>query len=149
LVEARGGKPAGNAIEALVLNSGMLANPESKPEERALALSWMMHIIGDIHQPLHVNDLFSKEFPTGNEAGTMAYLADPLRDSAMPLHILWDSNTMRSTKLETIDGYAREIMEKHPRSSLPELTAYEGPDHPAGSNSWGFSTLDGCERPST
>ena len=127
LVEARGGKPAGNAIEALVLNSAMLSNPESKPEERALALSWMMHIVGDIHQPLHVSDLFSKEFPTGNAAGTMAYVADPLRDSAMPLHILWDSNTMRSTKLEDVDGHAREIMKKYPRSSLPELTAFEGP----------------------
>ena len=46
----------------------------------------------------------------------------------MPLHILWDSNTMRSTKLEDVDGYAREIMEQYPLSSLPELTAFEGPD---------------------
>ena len=30
--------------------------------------------------------------------------------------------------LEDVDGYAREIMEKFPRSSLPELTAYEGSD---------------------
>jgi hypothetical protein len=45
----------------------------------------------------------------------------------MPLHILWDSNSIRTTKLEDIDEYAREIMEKYPRSSLPELTAYEGP----------------------
>jgi hypothetical protein len=128
LVESRAGRPSGNAIESLVLNAGMLSNPESKPEERALALSWLMHIVGDIHQPLHVSDLFSKNFPTGNAAGTLAYVWDPLQDSAMPLHILWDSNTMRLTNLEDVDGYAREIMEKFPRSSLPELTAYEGPD---------------------
>jgi len=128
IVAARGGRPAGNAIEALALKSAMLSNPESKPEERALALSWLMHIIGDIHQPLHVSDLFSRDFPAGNPAGTMAYVWDPLKDSAMPLHLLWDSNTMRSTKLEDVDGYAREIMEKYPRSSLPELRAYEGPD---------------------
>ena len=42
---------AGNALEALVLNAAMLSNPESKPDERALALSWLMHILGDIHQP--------------------------------------------------------------------------------------------------
>ena len=34
----------------------------------------------------------------------------------------------RSTKLEDVDGYAREIMDKYPRASLPELTAYEGAD---------------------
>ena len=128
LAEARAGKPAGNAIEALVLNAAVLSNPESKPDERALALSWVLHIIGDIHQPLHVSDVFSKDFPTGNAAGTMAYVMDPLRDSAMPLHILWDSNTRRSTKLEDIDKYAQEIMAKYPRSSLPELKAYNGPD---------------------
>jgi hypothetical protein len=128
LVEARGDKPLGNALDALALNAAIISNPESKPEERALALSWMMHIMGDIHQPLHVSDLVSKDFPTGNAAGTLAYVWDPLRDSAMPLHILWDSNTRRSTKLEDVDGYAREIMEQYPRSSLPELTAFEGPD---------------------
>jgi hypothetical protein len=128
LVEARGGKPAGNALESLIMNSAVLSNPESSPDERALALSWLMHVIGDIHQPLHVSDLFSKAFPAGNAAGTMSYVWDPLRDSAMPLHILWDSNAMRSTKLEDVDKHARDIMEKHPRSSLPELKPYKGPD---------------------
>jgi hypothetical protein len=127
LVEARGGKPTGNALEALVLKSGMLSNAESKPEERALALSWMMHVVGDIHQPFHVSDLFSKDFPTGNAAATLAYVWDPLRDSAMPLHLLWDSNSRRSTKLEDVDRDARELMEKYPRASLPELRAFEGP----------------------
>ena len=128
LVDSRGGQPLGNAIESLVLNSSMLGNPEAKPEERALALSWMMHILGDIHQPLHVSDLISASFPTGNAAGTLSYVWDPLRDSAMPLHILWDSNAMRSTELNTVDGYAQEIMKKYPRSALPELTPYRGPD---------------------
>jgi hypothetical protein len=127
LIEARGGKPIGNALEALALNAAIISNPESKPEERALALSWMLHIVGDIHQPLHVSDLVSKDFPTGNAAGTLAYVWDPMRDSAMPLHILWDSNSRRSTKSEDIDGYVQEIMDEYPRSSLPELGAFQGP----------------------
>lgn len=127
LVESRGGKPVGNALEALALNAGMLSNPESKPEERALALSWLIHITGDIHQPLHVSDFFSKDFPSGNAAGSMGFVADPLADSAIQLHLLWDSNTRRSTELEHVDEYAQEIMAKYPRSSLPELTAFEGP----------------------
>ena len=112
LIEARGDKPLGNALEALALNAAIVSNPESKPEERALALSWMMHVVGDIHQPLHVSDLVSKDFTTGNAAGTIANVWDTLRDSAMPLHILWDSNKRRSNKLEDVDGYTREIREK-------------------------------------
>ncbi len=128
LVEARGDKPIGNAIEAAVMNAAVLSNPESKPEERALALSWVMHIVGDIHQPLHVSEYYSEESPTGNAAGTLEYVWDPLRDSAMPFHLLWDSNTFRSTKLDDIDSNAKQLMDKYPRSSLPELTEYDGPD---------------------
>ena len=128
IVRTRGDRPTGNAIEAAVLNAAMLANPESKPEERALALSWVMHIVGDIHQPLHVSDYYSEESPTGNAAGTLEYVWDPLRDSAMPFHLLWDSNTFRSTKLEDIDRNTKELLAKYPRASLPELTAYDGPD---------------------
>ncbi|MDH3848514.1 MAG: S1/P1 nuclease [Chromatiales bacterium] len=127
LLKARGGRPVGNAIEALLLNTAILRNPEAKPDERALALSWMMHVLGDIHQPLHVSDLMSATFPTGNAAGTLAYVWDPLRDSAMPLHILWDSNFMRLTALEEVDRLAADIMKRYPRSSLPELADYEGP----------------------
>jgi len=128
LAEARGGRPAGQALEALTLNAAVLTDPESKPGERALALTWLLHIMGDLHQPFHTTDLFSKDFPTGNPAGSMGFVADPLADSAIQLHLLWDSNTRRSTKLDDVDRYAREIMEKFPRSSLQELTAYEGPE---------------------
>ena len=127
LVESRGGKPMGNALEALALHAGMLTNPESKPEERALALSWLIHVLGDIHQPLHVSDFFSKAYPAGNPAGGMGFVQDPLADSAIQLHLLWDSNTRRSVKLEDVDEDAREIMQAFPRSSLPELRPYDGP----------------------
>ena len=127
LVESRHGAPLGNAIESLVLQSAIISNPESKPYERALALSWLMHIMGDLHQPLHVSDLYSKDFPTGNGAGTMAYIWDPLADTAMPLHLLWDSNERRSTAMDDVDGYAKKILEQFPRSSLPELKPFEGP----------------------
>ena len=125
---ARKGEPAGQAIEALRLNFGEMANPESSPKDRARALSWVLHIMGDIHQPMHVTDLFSPDYPTGNAAATMSYVADPLGDSTIPLHLLWDSNTLRTTALEDIDRHTREFMQKYPRSSFPELSPPSGPD---------------------
>ena len=124
--EARKGRAAGQAIEALVLNNATLASTESNPTERAVALSWLLHLVGDIHQPLHVSDQFSKRFPNGNGAGTQEYVGDPLKDSAMPLHILWDSNSLRSTKIADIDRNAQEFMKEFPRSEYPELTAIDG-----------------------
>jgi hypothetical protein len=131
--EARHGKPAGQALEALVLNFATLANPESSAGERALALSWVLHGVGDIHQPLHVSDLFSAEYPTGNWAATVSYVDDPRGDSTVPLHILWDSNVLGLTNLDEIDRHTREFMNKHPRSSYPELTT---PGQPAAFEQW-------------
>ena len=125
--EARHGRPAGQAIEALTLNYAMLQNVESTPKERAQALCWVFHIMGDIHQPMHVSDLFSKDFPTGNAAGTMSYVWDPVTDSPIPLHILWDSNALRVPTLEAVDRATQEFMKKYPRSSFPELQ-----EHPIG-----------------
>ena len=119
--EARQGKPAGQALEALALNYAMVENPESSPSERALGLCWVMHILGDIHQPMHVSDLFSADFPTGNAAATTSYVMDPVTKSAIPLHILWDSNVLRIPSLPEVDKYAQLYMKKHPRSSFPEL----------------------------
>ena len=121
---ARHGKPAGQAIEALTLTSAMLSNPESEPAERAFALCWVLHIAGDIHQPMHVSDLFSEDFPTGNAGATMSYVLDPLTKTPIPLHILWDSNVLRTPSLEEVDRWAQAFTKKYPRSSFPELISH-------------------------
>ena len=124
-VAARHGKPAGQAIEALKLTYGMISNPETSPTERAWALCWLMHVMGDIHQPMHVSDLFSKQFPTGNAAGSMGYVMDPVTNTPITLHILWDSNVLRVPTEAEVDKHTQEFMKKYPRSAFPEMK-----DHP-------------------
>ena len=127
-VAARDGKPVGQALEALALTYGMLSNPETSPSERAWALCWLMHVTGDIHQPMHVSDLFSKDFPEGNGAGSMGYVMDPVSKSPITLHILWDSNDLRVPSLEAVDQATQTFMKKYPRSAFPELTANPAKD---------------------
>ena len=124
---AREGKPAGQALEALKLAFRTLSNPESNPKERALALCWALHIIGDIHQPMHVSDLFSKDFPSGNVAATTSYVEDPITKKPMPLHVLWDTNALRVPSFAAVESYTKHLLKKHPRSSFSELKA-----HPVG-----------------
>ena len=101
-----------------------LAHPESSPKDRAGALCWVFHTMGDLHQPMHVSDLFSAEFPAGNAAASMSYVEDPVTEKPIPLHILWDSNALRSPELADVDRYAEELMKKYPRSSFPELVEH-------------------------
>jgi hypothetical protein len=101
----------------------MIENPETSPSERALALCWVLHIVGDIHQPLHASDLFSEEFPNGNAAGSLSYVRDPISLSPIPLHILWDSNALRVPTLVEVDKHAQAFLKKYPRSHFSALQA--------------------------
>ncbi len=121
---SRNGKPVGQGLEALALSYGMLSNPESSPTERVWSLCWLMHVVGDLHQPMHVSDLYSKDFPAGNMAGSMGYVMDPVSKTPITLHILWDSNVLRVPTIEAVDRHTQEFMKKYPRSAFPELKAH-------------------------
>ncbi len=51
-----GAPPQGDAVTALEKLSGMVRDEELSTEERALALRFIVHIIGDLHQPLHAGN---------------------------------------------------------------------------------------------
>ena len=51
-------------------------------------LSWLLHLIGDVHQPLHCASRFSQSEPHGDAGGNRVKLcAPPCRDE---LHAFWD-----------------------------------------------------------
>ena len=43
-------------------------------EEKAIYLTWLMHLVGDIHQPLHCAAVFSEQFPNGDKGGNDAFI---------------------------------------------------------------------------
>jgi hypothetical protein len=60
-----------------------LRDPSTKPQERLLALKFLLHLVGDLHQPLHVGDDHDRG---GNE------LSVRLPDGELRnLHAAWDS----------------------------------------------------------
>jgi len=58
-----------NILTALAENERVVKK-ESDPERRAIAVAWLFHLVGDIHQPLHTAQLFTVEYPKATEAGT-------------------------------------------------------------------------------
>ncbi len=58
-------------------------------EERAVALSWVVHLIGDIHQPLHAASAYSVELPKGDRGGNKFPVQSKGRKTS--LHKFWDS----------------------------------------------------------
>jgi S1/P1 Nuclease len=57
-----------NILTALAENESLLKN-EKDAERKAIALAWLFHLVGDIHQPLHTAQLFTVEYPKGDRGG--------------------------------------------------------------------------------
>lgn len=55
---------------------------------RAVSLCWLLHLVGDIHQPLHNIGLISKYSPNGDMGGNMFYVKD--QTEVVRLHGFWD-----------------------------------------------------------
>lgn len=74
-----------NVVLALEYNTALFNDDTASPAARAVALCWLLHLSGDIHQPLHSGALISNTlFPTGDRGGN----AIPTRNGN--LHSEWD-----------------------------------------------------------
>jgi len=123
----RHGGPSGEALEAFALNYRVLSDSRAPAAERAVALCWVLHLVGDIHQPLHTAELFSSAYPDGDGGGARQYVKDPVTGEPIALHWLWDDSIHRSGLAAEADARGREIAARLPRASLRELGAPPGP----------------------
>jgi hypothetical protein len=60
---------------------------QAESELRAEALAFLIHLVGDVHQPLHAAEFFSDEFPAGDQGGGRVRWIHPWANS---LHQYWD-----------------------------------------------------------
>jgi hypothetical protein len=75
-----------NIVQALGMLVAEYHAPATGDAERAVMLSWLLHLLGDLHQPLHTTALFtSQAFPRGDRGGNRLAL-----EGRTTLHHLWD-----------------------------------------------------------
>ncbi|WP_444901531.1 S1/P1 nuclease [Microbulbifer sp. SSSA007] len=101
-VEARDCPPAGCILKAIKQFSQILGDRNRKPEERAEALMFIAHFVGDLHQPLHTG-LYSDK--GGNDVQVRFLGIDT------NLHALWDIHLV-SRIVSDWHSYAKEQTEK-------------------------------------
>jgi len=89
------------------------------PDEKAIALCWMLHLVGDIHQPLHCSTLYSADrFTMGDRGGNSFSVSKPDSDTHTNLHSLWDGAFGTSETTKVIHQIAGSAMEAHPRGEF-------------------------------
>jgi hypothetical protein len=79
-----------NVISALKERCNDITNRTAAPEDKAIAICWLFHLAGDIHQPLHNAAYFSSEegFQRGDEGGNKFGVA--VNGRRCKLHMFWD-----------------------------------------------------------
>ncbi|MEY2428597.1 MAG: hypothetical protein QOJ40_1482, partial [Verrucomicrobiota bacterium] len=97
---------------------GISARHESD-ESRAVYLSWLIHLIGDLHQPLHCSTLRNEKFPEGDKGGNDFFIKPA--EQGIRLHSFWDGLLGTRSHPQSEVNEAIRLVNEYPRKSLPEL----------------------------
>ncbi len=74
-------------LQALELCNRVLSNKENPPEQRAIALCWVAHLIADLHLPCHSGSLYAESIFTDKDGDRGA---NRIQIGEQSLHAFWD-----------------------------------------------------------
>jgi len=77
--------------------------------------------MGDIHQPLHAIQLFSREYPNGDRGGIEMCVRASLKAAPIQLHRLWDGVITSSGNINRIRSIASDLLRRFSGSAFREL----------------------------
>jgi hypothetical protein len=95
-----------NVLTALEENRRIAAT-DPDATKRAIALTWLFHLVGDVHQPLHTSQLFSVDYPDGDQGGNQICIRTKLGNEPINLHRFWDEVITRSERLSVLLSWQR------------------------------------------
>ncbi|MGH7977847.1 MAG: S1/P1 nuclease [Limisphaerales bacterium] len=118
-------QPENDILFGVALSEQRLSDTNADPVLRAVSLSWLIHLVGDIHQPLHCESYYDDQFPNGDRGGNDFYVKSG--QQPMRLHPIWDGLLGEIENATVQWKYAHQLDAKFPRASLPELTEHATP----------------------
>lgn len=110
-----------NAVWAIKHLQKVVQNNKANAYDRARFLAFLVHIVGDLHQPLHNVSLFSKSFPLGDRGGNLYTIKYENRKTN--LHKLWDKGVgifAGTFNVEQVASLATEMMAQYPPAYFNE-----------------------------
>lgn len=119
-----------NVVWAIERFSRELGDTSLPRERRRTALKYLIHFVGDVHQPLHAVARDTDQFPKGDRGGNDFRLIGPPGLSPAPrtLHFLWDlggglfppiARPLNADRQAQLDRIVDDIARLHPKDSNP------------------------------
>lgn len=117
--------PTENVVWAVTEGQSTVYNKKSTLLDKSRQLRFIVHFVGDVHQPLHAASYFSEQFPDGDAGGN----AWPITLPAAPfytneLHAVWDSGNglwvndlsrpLNTSSQAYLKDFAANIMKEFP-----------------------------------
>lgn len=116
-----------NIVERLGFLEKEVVAKNIAASERGVDVAWILHLVGDIHQPLHTSARVTQTEPEGDQGGNLFLLTPkntPPKD-ARRLHGYWDDILNKSilrqaseSDLAYANRIASIIMQRHPESKI-------------------------------
>lgn len=116
---------AGNVQWALAQCDRILRSPKAPDSEKARMLRFLIHFVGDVHQPLHCVSRFTKLLPDGDKGGNSFLLKG---GQARNLHAFWDSGAglfgdsmarpLDANAEKTLRSLAEDVTKANPAETL-------------------------------
>lgn len=123
----------GGADKAFREQLAIARDPKAPAADRAVALCWIMHLVGDQHQPLHAGHWMSWGFPKSDRGGSIAYVRWAPGSASVDLHEFWDGVPNRPGGREAgSEALAASAEAAHPRPAGERL----GPDPSKAFQGW-------------
>lgn len=100
-----------NVVQAIKKHMDQYNSGSSSDGEKALSLSWLLHLVGDLHQPLHSTTLYG--LPpievSGDQGGNLICLTG--QGWIENLHAFWDSQVYGGDSINDTEALARSLLQ--------------------------------------
>ena len=126
-----------NALTQIIVFRDTIASATADDDVKSYDMVWLLHLVGDVHQPLHATARFSHDSPEGDRGGNDVLLCgDPCKKN---LHSFWDQAAGTGTGITAIARAADNLDEA-------ELNEVEISDPRSGSTRVSRSRRHLCTR---
>ncbi len=118
-----------DVVRAIHFCNLALGNPSTTQSNQAVFLRYLLHFVGDIHQPLHASTAISAAFPGGDSGGNSFAITGAWNN----LHSLWDagggfvasslSRPLSAASKTTLSNKVAQIETAYPYTANPGVVA--------------------------
>jgi S1/P1 Nuclease len=105
-----------------------LADPDIPRKERILALKFLLHFVGDVHQPLHAAQRVDPDTKTDDAGGNCVGILHGNATVPVRLHSYWDTTLVQKALSKDVDEAADKLSTLLTKANLKKWSGGEPSD---------------------